>query len=326
MTKTIDKAKRVLAALGAGQSVESVKKAEASDDSAWQRISTKAYELHLKNSRKKREEDEKKTNVSCTSNDEIESILALNEKLADYALSVPPTSTMAEVNELEKLVSDMSENEHKVIAIIEVATMSPRFRALQKKGRLQHFSIFKEFSSVIEAATISYYRENFISSYLTLVPVIEGILLRWLGYSGGGKKPEFDSLKKFFKNSNIRQPCPGNALFHEVYIKACDKILTDHLYKSSENGSAYSNFNRHLAAHLLSNSQFATKDNCIRLFMLIDVMTEIFHYEVYCPDYRFNLTHDQYALEMGVYERLIVENNRKLILTAEQVLLGNNEK
>lgn len=321
MPKTINKAKRVVDFLSAGGEVNKIKGVEASDDQAWYRISAKAYELYLKDCRKIREEDEKKKNVSCTSNDEIKNILVLNDKLADYALSLPSVSTMHEVQTLEKLISVMPVNEHKIISIIEKSTMSPRIRALQKKGRLERFSIFKEFSKIIDAATISYYRENFISSYLTLVPVIEGILLRWLGYCGIGKKPEFDYLKSFFRLSHVRQPCPGNALFHEVYIKACDKLLTEHLYKPSDTGSAYSNFNRHLAVHLLSDSQFATKDNCIRLFCLIDVMTEIFYYETHCVDHRFYLKGEEIALEMSIYEKLIAQSHNQSIKTPEQTLL-----
>lgn len=242
--------------------------------------------------------------------------------MANYALSLPSISTMGEVKDLQKLVVNMPINEHKVITLIERSTMSPRIRALQKKGRFEHFSVFTELSTIIEAATISYYRENYISSYLTLVPVIEGILLRWLGYPGAGKKPEFEDLQGFFRNSHARQPCPGNALFHEVYTKACSKLLTEHLYKSTDTGLAYSNFNRHLAAHLLSDSQFATKDNCVRLFLLVDVMTEIFYYETSCQDPRFYLKSEEIALEIANYEMIIAQSHNSLIKSPERILLG----
>lgn len=323
MPKTIDKARRVVDYLSNGGAVCKIKGIEATDDSAWHRISAKAYDLHLINSRKRRAEDEKKPNVSCASNDEIKEILLLSSKLADYALSLPSVSTMHDVQTLQKLMSSMPSNEHEIISTIERITMSPKIRALQKKGRFEHFSAFKEFSIIIDAAVISYYRKNYISSYLTLVPVIEGILLRWLGYSGVGKKPEFDDLRNFFSNSHARQPCPGNALFYDVYIKACDKLLKDHLYKPSDKGSAYSNFNRHLAAHLLSDSEFATQDNCVRLFNIIDVMTEIFYYETHCNDHRFYLKSEEFSLEMESYEKLINQSYDPKLRTPEQILLGS---
>lgn len=321
MPKTIDKAKRVVDFISNGGTVCEIKDVEAIDDSAWHRISSKAYELHLIDSRKKRAEDEKKKNVSCTSNDEIKEILLLSSELADYALSLPSVSTMNDFKTLQKLMLKMPFNEHKVIYIIERITMNPKIRALQKKGRFEHFSVFKEFSTIIDAAVISYYRKNYISSYLTLVPVIEGILLRWLGYSGVGKKPEFEDLRNFFSNSHVRQPCPGNALFYDIYIKACDKLLKEHLYKPSDKGSAYSNFNRHLAAHLLSDSEFATQENCVRLFNMIDVMTEIFYYETHCNDPRFSLKRDEISLELENYEKLITQSYNPQLRTPEQVLL-----
>lgn len=59
MPKTIDKAKRVVDSLSSGCSVNEIKSIETTDDQDWQRVSAKAYELHLRNSRKQRVEDEK---------------------------------------------------------------------------------------------------------------------------------------------------------------------------------------------------------------------------------------------------------------------------
>jgi hypothetical protein len=318
--KTINKANEILELIKARTPVADVRARVCSDDQDWSRASAKAYSLHLVDSRKERKKDEKSPHVSCASNDEIKEIIALNHKLADYALTVPTLATTPEFRSLQQLVIDMPQNEHKVISIIEACTMAPRIRALQKKGRLETFKIFKEFSRLIDAATLSYYRENYFSAYLTLVPVIEGILLRWLGFEGIGNKPEFEALRKFFRNSHIRQPCPGNPQFHEVYIKACDKIITEHLFKPSERGHAYSNFNRHLAAHLLSDSPFATRENCIRLFLLIDVMTEIYYYETCCKDHRFSLKSEEFAVDWQIYESLV--QIQGLTLSPEKAMLG----
>lgn len=318
--KTLDKANEILRLIKSRTPINEVRAKVCSDDQDWFRASAKAYSLHLENARKERKYDEKNPHVSCTSNDEIKEIIALNHKLADYALTVPTLASMHDFRNLEQLSIGMPSNEHKVISIIEECTMSPRIRALQKKGRLETFKIFKEFSRLIDAATLSYYRQNYFSAYLTLVPVIEGILLRWLGFQGNGKKPEFEDLRKFFRNSHARQPCPGNPLFHEVYIKACDKVITEHLFKPSEIGDAYSNFNRHLAAHLLRDSPFATKENCIRLFLLIDVMTEIYYYETFCKDHRFSLKKEAFAVDWEIYESLV--QNQSLTFSPERALLG----
>lgn len=194
------------------------------------------------------------------------------------------------------------------------------FVPYKKKGRFERFSAFKIFVHLIEAATICFYRENYFSSFLTLLPVVEGIILRWSGYSGNGDKPEFEEIRKFFSKSHTRQPCPGNPLFYDVFAKACDKIINEHLYKPSQRGVAHANFNRHLATHLLNDSQFATKENCIRLFLLIDIMTELFLYETYCSDPRINLSDDEIDLEYKIYQMIKAESNSAS--TPEKALLG----
>lgn len=320
MSSTTKKAEHLLSLLGPHVDVNSIKDQVCADENEWYRISAKAYQFHLQKARMKRREDEKRPNVSCTSNDEISDINTINSQLASYALCLPSTSTMAEFNQVKQLLSNMPENEHKIIDVVESAVLDPRIRALQKKGRFEHFSAFQKFVHLIEAATLCYYRENYLSSYMTLLPVAEGVILRWSGYNGHGDKPEFEEIRKFFSRSHTRQPCPGNPLFYEVFSKACDKIINEHLYKPSQRGVAYANFNRHLAAHLLNDSQFANKENCIRLFLLIDIMTELFLYETYCSDPRFYLSGEEIELEYRTYQMIRVKN--MLAPTPERTLLG----
>ena len=109
--------------------------------------------------------------------EETDDLIQLNNNLLTYALSLPPIVTGADVSNVRKLVSDMPANEHKIINVFASIIMNPRMRALQKKGRFEHFPPFKKFLHIIESALISYYRYNFIGSYLILIPVIEEIML-----------------------------------------------------------------------------------------------------------------------------------------------------
>lgn len=324
MLGTQKRAEELIKLLGPRVNVGEVKQKLCNDENDWFRISAKAYQLHLSNARKQRREDERNPHVACTSNSEIRDIIKSNSKLADYALCLPATATTSEYATVKSLLSDMPNNETKLLSLVELAVLDPRVRALQKKGRFEHFAAFKAFVNLIEAATLCYFRGNYLSSYMTLMPVAEGIMLRWMGYSGAGEKPEFEDLRKFFSKSHVRQPCPGNPLFHEIYSKACNKILNEHLYKSSQNGPAYSNFNRHLAAHLLNNSQFATKENCIRLFLLVDIMSELYLYETYCDDPRFYLSSEDISVEFYFYTKLHMEH--RVCSHPEQSLLGGTSK
>ncbi|WP_419307398.1 hypothetical protein J8402_15145 [Chromohalobacter israelensis] len=208
---------------------------------------------------------------------------------------------MADYRKLKDLVAGDTLDENILLPALEEIAMAPRMRALQQKGRFEALPIFKDCAAIIEAGVVSYYRENYISAYLTLVPVVEGVILRWLGYSGQGGKPSFKQVKRFIANSYRRQPCPGNPLFHEIYVTVADKLLTEHLFKPSGDGEAHANFNRHLAAHLLNDSQFGTKENCVRLCLLLDVMSELYIYEMYCQDPRFYLSGEEVQLKCEAY-------------------------
>jgi len=321
MLRTTTKAEQLLNQLGSNIDVNSVKSQICRNEDDWYRISAKAYQLHLQKAKKQRKEDGKKQNIACTSNKEITEINSINNRMVDFALCLPATATMAEFKQVKDLLSDMPANEHKLISLVENAVLDPRIRALQKKGRFEHFAAFKEFVHLIEAATVCFYRGNYLSSYMTLVPVIEGIILRWIGYNGQGDKPEFEEIRKFFFKAHTRQPCPRNPLFHEVFARACDKILNEHLYKPSQHGAAHANFNRHLAAHLLYDSQFATKENCIRLFLLVDIMSELYLYETYCGDPRFNLSSNEIEKEYNIYQ--LIRSDYLLASTPAKLLLGS---
>lgn len=302
--KTIDKAKAVIARITGGEQVSVVRNELASDEGDWFRVSTKAYSLHLQAARKKRKDDEKKPNIACTSNAEVGQILDLNDRLAAYAVCLPTLANKSNIGTALLLLQGMPAEEGKLLLLIEDMTLTPRIRALQNVGRIRHFGAFKEFSHFVEAATLCYYRGNYASSYLTLVPVIEGVILRWSGYQGMGGKPEFEEIRRFFGNAHVRQPCPGNPLFHDVFCRACDKIINDHLYKPSQHGAAYAEFNRHQASHMLRDATFATKENCIRLFLLLDTMAEIYLYETCCDDPRWYLKDENTRREITLYRAL----------------------
>ncbi|MBI2281548.1 MAG: hypothetical protein HYU68_12800 [Bacteroidetes bacterium] len=319
MVKSTIQANKILKLIEQGDSISSVKEKTSSSKDEWFKYSSKAYYLHLTKVKKERKGVEKKRHVSATPNNQILEIIDLNEILADYALLLPIFSTNGEFLAIKDLINNLPSSEPEIIKIIGKITLHPRLRALQKKGRFEQFEHFKIFSKLLDAALLSYYRTNFISCYLTLLPIIEGVIIRWMGHTNLDPKPEFEDVRKFFKRSAQRQPCPHNVLFHNVYIRACDKILNEHFYKPTTSGDSWANFNRHVASHLLNDEQFGTKDNCIRLFILLDVMTEIFLYEARINDPRFSVRNDQIEDDIKLFGTVILDNTVK---TPEQIILG----
>jgi hypothetical protein len=309
MPSSTTEAQEITRLIEQGASIDFIKHSRNYSSSQWYNYSAKAYSLNLVEEKKKRKEDEKKAHVLTTPNSDITSIISLNELLANYALALSIFVTKGEFLEVKKLSGDLPYSEAKIVEVIGSITMAPRERILQRRGRFEQLNYFKTFAKLIDAAVLSYYRGNFISCYLTLVPVVEGILIRWMGYIEQDPKPEFEELRKFFKNSHIRQPSPYNIHFHQIFAKACDKILNEHFYRPTTAGASHGNFNRHLASHLLSNNQFATKENCIRLFILLDMMTEIYVYESRSDDARWLISSEQITSDFFIFHNAMSENN-----------------
>lgn len=298
-----------------GKSVAEVK-ALYPDYQEWFSVSTKAYSIWLDLEKKKNKIYEKQRHVSTTSNTRIVDIFNLNERLSDYAIGITISATGGELTAIEDLAKSLPASEQAIINLIERVNMHPKWRARQKQGRIRKYDAFKEFDRIIDAALLCYYRENYISCFLTLTPVIEGVLLRWIGYNGIGEKPEFEAFRKFFKQSSLRQPVPGNVQFHKVFTKVCDSIINKTLYKPTQSGDAHGDFNRHVALHLIKNSNFGTKNNCIRLFVLLDLMTEIYWYEAKFHDPRWDLHDNDIKDDIEVYGNLIID--QQITQTAEK--------
>ncbi|MGE8512810.1 MAG: hypothetical protein ACN6N7_08930 [Chryseobacterium culicis] len=310
MSKSNIIADQIIELIKTGNSVEEIRAKYSFDSNDWARYSAKAYNKNLQNAKKERDSLQGKKNVSATSNKDIAEILKINEELANHALILPIFSTLGELANIKDLYLNLPSTEEQIFNIFEKVTMAPRLRMLQKRGRLEQFEYFKLFSRMIDAAVLCFYRNNFVSCYLTLVPIIEGVIIRWMGFVENTDKPDFEDIRNFFKKSAARQPCPTNILFHNIYTKACDKILNEHFYKPTPKGSSYANFNRHVASHLLNSEQFATRENCLRLFILLDTMTEIYFCESLENDPRFAVSREEISNDINTLIQILVDTRK----------------
>jgi hypothetical protein len=300
-------ATEAFALLQANTPVADVKTVLETDSTTWSKVSPLVYEKAKAEARKERDKYARRPHVSTTTNETITDLLALNEQLATYALLAPPTITVAEFRKIGQLATELPASESGILAFLGNIFTSPKMCAILKQG-FENFPAFQAFTLLVEAAITAYYQENYVSSFLTLVPVVEGLILRWNGFDGTGpeSKPDFETVRKFVGNSYLRQPNPGNVLFHEVYVKASQAILTNHLYLNSATGSAYANFSRHLAAHLLTNGDFATQPNCVRLFILLDALLTVYTYETKpAKDPRFHVNEPVLQRDVMRYQLLI---------------------
>ena len=231
----------------------------------------------------------------------------VNTALASQALCFPPYGTVAELQEVERLLNLSTPDIASIKKIVFSIVMHPRFRALQLVGRFMKVAPFDEFAYLIDAATLSLYRGNIPSAFMTIVPVIEGILLRWQGYPGTlTKKPSFNETLAFIHDSPNRQPMPLLPLFFDSWIVVAEKILKDHLYRNTVAGPSVDNFNRHLALHLLDDQAFGTQENVTRAFLLVDVLSEIFICENRIEDPRWNTTDKEESPHFEAYVATLI--------------------
>jgi hypothetical protein len=319
MSKAQRKTEEIIQRVKEGQPIDAIKASVAATEDEWHQFSSKAYAICLEKEKGMRKEDEVKPNVATTTVKEIAHILELNTVLAEHALLLPVFSTAADFEKIKKLVTALPATETALVEAIGFLAIQPRLRVLQKLGRLEQFEPFKTAAKFVDAATLSFYRGNYIGSFMTLAPVIEGILIRWMGYSGEVEKPEFKEIRKFFKHPYRRQPCPHNILFHDIFSKACNKIINEHFYKPTMQGGAHARFNRHFASHLLGDAAFATKENCIRLFILLDALSEIYLYELRRPDPRFRLDKADLSDQIQLFSDALIEGFQN---TPERKILG----
>jgi hypothetical protein len=311
MSKATIMGEQIITAIESGQTIDSIKQSMNVSNDEWFKFSSKANQLYLEKEKKNRKVFLNRPNTSGASEKEIDNLIKVNDILADYALCMNIVTTQSEVDYATKLIAKLPNTEAELIKMISGITMNPKFRVLQKKGRIEKLPHFNLFTKMVDAATISYYRTNYMSCYMTLVPVIEGVLIRWMGYTGAEKKPLFEKISKFFKKSPQRQPCPYYVLFHNIFVKACDKIINEHFYKPTSKGLAHGNFNRHVASHILNDDEFATEENCFRLFLLIDTMTEIYINEGRLYDHRFDLGREDTDAEVELYVNLMLDNTEQ---------------
>lgn len=248
-----------------------------------------------------------KGRISCSSKEIINALV--NAILARYALCFPSYGTAPELHDVHRLITKTHANIAAAQKIIFAAVMCPRIRALQLVGRFMKLSPFNEFAYLIDAATLCFYRGNIPSTFMTIIPVVEGILLRWQGYPGAiAKKPSFKKTLKFVREAPKRQPMPFLVPFFQSWLQTAESILTNHLYHDTSKGPSFNHFNRHLALHLLEDQKFATRENGIRAFLLIDVLSDLFICENRLKDPRWDTKPDEESPHIKAYNDALLSH------------------
>jgi hypothetical protein len=213
---------------------------------------------------------------------------AVNRVLAPNALCFPQLGTAGELAKMDALLKAVPPDIAAAQKLIFEIVMDPRLRSLQLVGRFMKLPPFDEFAYLVDAAALSFYRGNIPSAFITIIPVVEGVLLRWQGYKGGANKPTFPMMIQFLKDTSVRQHLPSLPLFFDSWLETTVRIVDTHLYRHTKTGPAIDHFNRHLALHLLEDQKFATRENIMRAFLLVDLLSDLYICEKRILDPRFS--------------------------------------
>lgn len=145
----------------------------------------------------------------------------------------------------------------------------------------EQFPIFKGLLPLLDEVLLLFFAHKYISAYITLSPIVEGLLLRWAGKLKESKDFDFKNFvelkaKEIINNHPQDMWCKHN-------FELLRFIVCEFLFKHSDVQSIDTMFNRNVVLHLLNDPEyFKSQKNCMRLFTIIDLIA-------YCYTYDYSL-------------------------------------
>ncbi|MCL2283127.1 MAG: hypothetical protein FWC26_07400 [Fibromonadales bacterium] len=208
--------------------------------------------------------------------EEINSVLKAN------ILCLPPSRNCIEEKYIDDVYSKLKKKENIIDDVVSII-VSPRLRAYQMEFRYKKTKIFEPYMSVLEYGTFSSVVTDWVSAYLTLLPVIEASLRKWMEYE---PSLSLKSLHKFYYTfgkyyrEKIGHYNDGRDFLVNEYIKFikyCFKMLFMGFEEYSKN-KFKEFFNRNFALHRLEGAKtlHESASNVVRITLLLDVISELY--------------------------------------------------
>lgn len=171
--------------------------------------------------------------------------------------------------------TDRKEMFDRITDVVLQSAFNLRFRAfyLYRATQLPHL---KTFAHYLERALLHYYRSDFFSAILVLLPALEGVLRSHAGVektAGGDARPIIAKIEK-------KKPEPSFfAGRYFLYRKWLMVALREWIFKQTGSAESKGDFdlsymNRHYVLHGLGDGHFYSAADCARLFVLFDLYIE----------------------------------------------------
>ena len=212
-------------------------------------------------------------------------VLEVNATLLKYGWVINPHHVMNKnFEELLLLTRDLetsTESDRKapfkrINRLIVRCTCHPRTRAFQlrRSTQLPHL---QDFAHYLERALLHYYKRDYFSSVLVMLPAIEGTIRSHIGWSGA--RLSYKQATAALLKRPTPMHGPGHAILSSrfpVYRDLLVNVLDEWLYKPTNVADfELSYLNRHYALHGLGQGSFYSAADCHRLFALIDLYVEV---------------------------------------------------
>ena len=154
---------------------------------------------------------------------------------------------------------------------------SPCYRA-EMRLLYEQLPIFQGLLPLLDEILLLFFAHKYISAYISLFPVVEGLLLRWANKL---KDTHDFKFRNFIgtKSQEIIQKHP-NDMWCKHNFELLKYVICDFLFKHSDDVSIETMFNRNVVLHLLNDPDYLkSQKNCMRLFTIIDLIANCYIYE-----------------------------------------------
>jgi hypothetical protein len=206
----------------------------------------------------------------------------INSELRKDILCIPPYRHCITEKFIGKIYKKM-EKKKPFIGDITRAIISPQQRAYQMEFRYRKAKIFEPYIPVLEHGIFSSMVTEWVGAYLTLLPVVEASLRKWMDLEANLSLKSFHNFYYTFGKYSRKNIGPYNderAHITSEYIRYLKHGFRT-LYMGFEeyNKKKFKEtFNRNLTLHKLEGVIDAQENfsNVIRIILLLDVIAELY--------------------------------------------------
>lgn len=207
--------------------------------------------------------------------------------LLDYGWFGSPYLSGGEFDKIYKMCNDIIEGkakltreeiEENIFETLMPVIFHPEYRAfyVHRAKELPHL---KKFSHYIERAVLHYYKKDYFSCAICLLPAIEGVLLSHYGWEfkqdeqAPKQKKITNHLQNLSKETRLLER-------YQMYGKTLHSFTKKWIFKSTDKADFSTSYlNRHYALHGLGTGNFYKAADCHRLFLVFDLYTELISIE-----------------------------------------------